>query len=111
MVVSLALPEDPRYDEDLTIEEALRCRLMEERDSAKLVQFSEGPAALRERETDRAPSAWSSNGQPLVGGRQLDAHCRRGGAGQTRKVEDLRAGQEDPLRRSFRFFGSLLQEG
>ena len=110
-MVSLALLEDPRYAEDLTIEEALRCRLMEERDSAKLVQFAEGPAALREREIDSAPSAWSSNGQLLAGGGQLDAHCRRGGAGQTRKVEDLRAGQEDTLQRSFRFFGSLLQEG
>ena len=67
-VVALALLEDPRYDEDLTIEEALRCRLMEERDSAKLVQFSEGPAALRGRETDSAPSAWGSNGQLVVGG-------------------------------------------
>ena len=48
MVITQALREDPMYDEDATIEEALQNWLKGERDTAKLVKTSEGPAAFRE---------------------------------------------------------------
>ena len=48
MVISKALQEDPMYDEDADIEEALISFLKGERGSAKLCQLAEAPAAPQE---------------------------------------------------------------
>ena len=53
MVIAQALKENPNYDEDDTIEEALQEWLKGERDNAQRVQMAEAPAALREWEIDK----------------------------------------------------------
>ena len=53
MVISQALKEDPMYDKDEAIDEALRGWLEGERDAAKMMQAAEALVALKRWITDK----------------------------------------------------------